>query len=116
MKSVFYAISILWLPAIFYPVNSFSQNVSVLTPFDYDAQISDIALNLSNYHWNLSQEALARGDQEEAERHSNLAGMSLAQIGVMVRATLSEENKQKLIESGPENCIIESNATVTCLN
>jgi hypothetical protein len=116
MKSPIYGLSVLFLFATFYPATSFSQQQNA-TDLDLDATISDIAYELADYHYNLAKQELARGNLDEANKHFNLAGMTLNEIiGMVEDANLTETSREKLIASGPGNCIIEYNGTVMCLN
>jgi hypothetical protein len=116
MKIPYYGLSVLLLFATFYPATSFSQQQNA-TDLDLNATISDVAYELADYHYNLAKQELARGNLEEANKHFNLAGMTLNEIISMVEdGTLTERSREKLIESNPGNCIIESNGTALCLN
>lgn len=119
MNVIIYVLSIsLLFAATFYVQNSFSQNRTT-TIFDVGAPISQIAYNLTQYHYNLAQEELAKvpPNYTGANIHGNLGGMTAAEIANMIEgATLSEENKQKLLEADPGVCIIISDGTVECLN
>jgi hypothetical protein len=118
MNGLIYVLSIsLLFAATFYVQNSFSQNRTTI--FDVGAPISQIAYNLSQYHLKLAQEELAKVPPNDtgANIHLNLGGMTAAEISDMIEgATLSEENKQKLLEADPGVCIIISDGTVECLN
>jgi hypothetical protein len=119
MNVIIYVLSIsLLFAATFCVQNSFSQNRTT-TIFDVGAPISQIAYNLSQYHLKLAQEELAKVPPNDtgAYIHANLGGMTAAEITDMIEgATLSEENKQKLLAADPGGCIIISDGTVKCLN
>jgi hypothetical protein len=119
MKILVCGLSILILFSAAITFVTVAQGQNPTTAFDIDAQISDLAYDLADIHMKQAEEEMAKvpPNRTGADIHFNLAGMTADQISSMVEGvTLTEENKQKLMQVGPENCIITSDAEVGCLH
>jgi hypothetical protein len=82
---------------------------------DLNSNISALAYDLADYHYNLAKTELAKGNATGAAFHANLAMMSLDEISDMVKGKLNQENKDTLSNSDPGNCIISKDGTAMCL-
>jgi len=104
-------------------INSFNQDPQVpsselessQTNLDLDSSISDLAYSLADYHYNLAKMEMDKGNTTGADYHANLAMMSLDEIHNMVKGNLNQENKDKILNLGPSNCVINKDGNVMCL-
>jgi hypothetical protein len=90
-------------------------NSTTQSNLDLNSNISALAYDLADYHYNLAKIDLAKGNRSGADYHANLAMMSLDQISDMVKGKLNQENKDRISNSDPGNCIINKDGTAMCL-
>lgn len=86
------------------------------TGLDFDEPVSQIASDLANYHYKLGENASANGDEEAAKYHFALAGMTDTQINEQIDRTLGPQEREKMVNSGPGNCIVSNDTSILCGN
>jgi hypothetical protein len=105
----------IFISALLYPLLSYSIEDNS-TEIDWDADISDVAIDLVDIHIRLGEEDKANGNLEGAKYHFKLAGLGTAELAkILGGEKLNEQEIEKIMAAGAGNCYIKQ-AIALCKN